>query len=169
MPPRTPDSSTPDTKPSAAIPAPSLRAKRSYPRAASISVHRDCFVAPLLRNDSRVRQNAVAASLLRPIEFGIGPGEQLRSADCRDIPVRHAGGLDTVALCEVRRHIRLGRCEMLRDQRRHRARKRAGLPLDIDDAQRARLARLARKAPAEPGFDHLDPLQRVATSRIAPV
>ena len=59
--------------------------------------------------------------------------------------------------------------EMPRDQRRDLARKRAGLPLDIDDAQRARPVGLARQPLAEPGIDDLDPLQRVAGARIAPV
>src|SRR5439155_3243054 len=98
----------------------------------------------------------------RPIELSIRPGEQLRSADCGDIGVRNAGWFNTVTPGEPHRHIRRRLREMPRDQCPDFARKRAGLALDVDDAQGAGPVGLASEALAEPGIHNLKPAQRVA-------
>src|SRR5438094_10448442 len=58
---------------------------------------------------------------------------------------------------------------MPRDQVAEGARERAGLPLDIDDPQRARAVGLKLQPPPQPALKNLEPLHRIAEARLAPV
>src|SRR6266496_2378960 len=119
--------------------------------------------------DPGLRRGDAEKLYLRPVELGIRPGEQRRSADRGDIGVWNAGRFNTVTPGEARRHIRRGLREMPRDPRPDFAGKLASLALDVDDAQGTGPVGLARDALSEPGIDDLKPAQRVAAARIAAV
>src|SRR5271170_6767030 len=106
---------------------------------------------------------------LRPVEFGVRPGQELRSANRRDIGMRHVGRLDPVAPREAGSQFCAGGRQPARYNLTDRARELAGLALDVDDPERARPGGLACQPLAEPGIDDLDPLQRIAGARVAAV
>src|SRR5438105_1338874 len=58
---------------------------------------------------------------------------------------------------------------MTRDQIAEGARVRTGLPLDIDNPQRARAVGLKLQPPPQPALKNLDPLHRIAEARVAPI
>src|SRR5437868_13427197 len=58
---------------------------------------------------------------------------------------------------------------MARDQIADGARERAGLPLDIDDPQRARAVGLKLQPPLQQALKNLDPLHRIAEAWVAPI
>jgi hypothetical protein len=98
----------------------------------------------------------------RPIEFRIGCGQEIGTAALGDLRMLHRRRLDPIATAQVRGQGRLGRRKTLRDKRSYPPRKRAGLLLDIDDAQRALAPGLARQPLAEPAIDRLQAAHWVA-------
>src|SRR5437588_9542860 len=58
---------------------------------------------------------------------------------------------------------------MARDQIAEGARVRTGLPLDIDDPQRARAVGLKLQPPPQPELKRLDPLHWIAEAWVAPI
>src|SRR5438477_630186 len=58
---------------------------------------------------------------------------------------------------------------MARDQVAEGARVRTGLPLDIDDPQRARPLGFMLQPLAQPALKNLDPLHRIAEAWVAPI
>src|SRR5436189_189858 len=58
---------------------------------------------------------------------------------------------------------------MARDYIAEGARVRTGLPLDIDDPQRARAVGLKLQPPPQPALKNLDPLHRIAEAWVAPI